>query len=187
VIPDRPDQVPDSIEPLIGYRAWRFSFGLHEASLFPLTGPVEPKVSPWDGATRRWVTASCRFGGLDPVTDPMREHLERIASKLGSQLDEVLRRDPHSIPGEGCSCGFYAMKTLGGMLSLSGTGFILGRVELAGKVIEYTEGYRAERARIVELIPSAPNDRSAMRLALQLGLPLAPPTPPWIHGLPPVA
>jgi hypothetical protein len=56
---------------------------------------------------------------------------------------------------------------------------ILGRVELAGKVIEYTSGYRAERARITELTPVAGTEREAMRLANRLGLPMTAPISPW--------
>ena len=72
------------------------------------------------------------------------------------------------------------------MLAFSAPGVVLGRVQLAGKVIECTLGYRAERARISELISIPGDRRSAAELALRLGLPLAA-LPPWIDGLPPAA
>jgi hypothetical protein len=78
------------------------------------------------------------------------------------------------------------MKDLSSMLVLSAPGVVLGRVELAGKVIEHSLGYRAERARIAELISIEEDRRSAGELALRLGLPLAA-IPPWIDGLPPAA
>jgi hypothetical protein len=55
---------------------------------------------------------------------------------------------------------------------------VIGRVDLAGKVIEHDFGYRAERARIAELIPAAGAERAALRVANRLGLRLgAPPRP----------
>jgi hypothetical protein len=182
VIPDRPDQVPDSIEPLVGYRAWHVA----RASLLPI-GHRDPAAttSPWDGANRHWVSATCSFETPEPVTDSMRERLQHIYSKLGLP-SESFPEGPHTVPGEGCSCGFYAMKELSSMLGFSAPGVVLGRVELAGKVIEHNLGYRAERARITELISIAGDRRSAAELALRLGLPLAV-IPPWIDGLPPAA
>lgn len=49
---------------------------------------------------------------------------------------------------------------------------VLGRVLLAGKVIEHAEGYRAERARIAELIPVKGTEGTVARLAAALGLPM---------------
>jgi len=182
VTPDRPDRVPDSIEPLVGYRAW-YVVG---ASLLPI-GHRDPAAttSPWDGANRHWVSATCSFETPGPVTDSMRQRLKHIYSKLGLPF-ESFPDSPHTVPGEGCSCGFYAMKELSSMLVLSAPGVVLGRVELAGKVIEHNLGYRAERARIAELISIEGDRRSAGELALRLGLPLAG-IPPWIDGLPPAA
>src|SRR5206468_9250977 len=84
MIPDRPDRVPDSIEPLVGYRAWCVAGAL----LFPLShrGPAST-TSPWDGANRRWVSATCPLGIPEPVADSMRKRLERISSKLHSPTE----------------------------------------------------------------------------------------------------
>jgi hypothetical protein len=189
MIPDRPDHIPDSIEPLVGYRAWLVA----GASLLPISHrDPTTTTSPWDGANRRWVSATCCVGTPEPMTDSMRKRLEHSSSKLGFPF-ESFPDGPHTVPGEDCSCGFYAMKELNSMLGLSGPGVVLGRVELAGEVIEYTLGYRAERARIAELIIVAGDRRSAEELALRLelplrlGLPLASATPPWNDGLPPAA
>jgi hypothetical protein len=48
--------------------------------------------------------------------------------------------------------------------------FVLGRVELAGKVIEHELGYRAERARIVELIPLRDQQRTVEAIARRAGV-----------------
>ena len=47
---------------------------------------------------------------------------------------------------------------------------VLGRILLSGKVIEHDFGYRAERARIAELIPFRGSERSVMVLAHRLGV-----------------
>jgi hypothetical protein len=64
---------------------------------------------------------------------------------------------------------------------------VLGRVELAGKVIEHEWGYRAERARIAELIPFRGTEQSVMILAARLGLPISEPVdiPSGVRKLPP--
>jgi hypothetical protein len=183
MIPDQADRVPDAIEPLIGYRAWYFSYDPKGSSLFPITNRGVTKCSPWDGANRRWVSAACRFETSVPP-DSMMERLRHVYSKLGLPVKSFPAREAHAVPGEDCSCGFYAMKELG-MVWRLGPDIILGRVQLAGKVIEYSAGYRAERARIAELIPIEENDRASKRLAFQLGLPLGPAV--WTRELPPAA
>ena len=89
---------------------------------------------------------------------------------------------PHRVPGEGCFCGFYAMKELDAQLLDAVTMaraahrsgmeevFVLGRVELAGKVIEHELGYRAERARIVELIPLRGQEQTVEAIARRAGV-----------------
>jgi hypothetical protein len=69
----------------------------------------------------------------------------------------------------------------------SASGLVMGRVELAGKVIEHEFGYRAERARIVELIPFKGTERSVMILSARVGLPVSEPVdmPSPVRTLPP--
>src|SRR5215210_3507386 len=134
-------QAPDLFEPIFGYRGWRYTTSDRGVQLFAV-GHIrgdDCAKNDWEGAWSLWVTASCPF-----VLEPT-----------------------HVVPDEECTCGFYAMKSVDdvagfGMASdpadsLEGegaTGTVLGRVFLAGKVIEHAFGYRAERARIVELIPT---------------------------------
>jgi hypothetical protein len=54
------------------------------------------------------------------------------------------------VPGFGCQCGIYAVKTAAHTRVFS-FGNILGKVELTGVVIEHEMGYRAGRATIVGL------------------------------------
>lgn len=58
-----------------------------------------------------------------------------------------------TVPGWDCTCGIYATKTE--QRVWSSDPLVFGRVELSGHVIEHEDGYRAERARIVELFVPA--------------------------------
>jgi len=178
------ERVPDAIEPLIGYRAWYFSVEHHAASLFPISNPDPSGWSAWNGANDRWVSAACTLDQRQVPLESVRRCLERIRSKLGyppgaCRSFPLFPLSPHTVPGERCSCGFYAMKALETVIEPQAGDVILGRVELAGKVIEYTDGYRAERARITQLTPVAGTEQQAMRLANRLGLPMTTPIAPW--------
>ena len=152
-------RIPDSMEPISAYRAWFYSIEGTSAQLFPLSGSMVG--GEWEGAGARWVSASCpRFGSAS-----------------------------HEVPSEGCSCGFYSHKELGvavshaGIFHLSTQGqapvqVVLGRVLLSGKVIEHESGYRAERARVAELIPFRGTERSIMVLTHRLGVGMAPAVEP---------
>jgi hypothetical protein len=152
-----PDLVPDGIEPLVGYRTWFQSLGRRHASLHSMNCS-EDEPCPWEGDPSNWVTASCALG------------------------------ENHRAPEEGCSCGIYALKnptelkTFIGML-LAGTSpwggtHVLGRVELAGKIIEHGDGYRAEKARIAELMPFDGQTREVMLVSNRLSIPMSPPLRP---------
>jgi hypothetical protein len=158
---DRWNRIPDGIDPIVGYRAWRYTIGQRGARLHPLVqrGSGGPRgVSVWDEASWSWVTATCSRGAASW----------------------------HVAPEEDCTCGFYAMSTLPPVVSACGfrtaeigtgstSGVVMGRVELAGKIIEHEWGYRAERARIAELIPFRGTEQSVMILAARLGLPISEP------------
>ena len=154
-------QAPDLIEPIDGYRGWRYTTSDRGVQLFAV-GHIRGDhwaTNDWEGACSLWVTASCRYA-LD-----------------GS----------HVVPDEECTCGFYAMKSADDVAgfgvasdpahSLEGegaTGTVLGRVFFAGKVIEHAFGYRAERARIAELIPTTADGGITRTLASRLALPVGP-------------
>ena len=62
---------------------------------------------------------------------------------------------PHIAPEEHCRCGIYALKNPVEAILNESSKFaitVLGQVELTGKVIEGTGGYRAEKARILDLL-----------------------------------
>jgi hypothetical protein len=157
---DPSPRIPDSIEPITAYRGWFYSIEGRAAHLYSLAGIST--ANDWEGAGATWVTASC------PMFDsPM-----------------------HEVPAEGCGCGFYSLKQLDHAVSYAGIDHlmtiqgqapgrvVLGRILLSGKVIEHESGYRAERARIAELIPFRGTERSIMVLAHRLGVGMAPAVEP---------
>jgi hypothetical protein len=162
------DRVPDGIAPLEGYRAW----AVIEEGDGVVFRPLWHGARDWEGATRGWVSASCP-----------REQELRVSPR-----GMILAPEPHEVPAEGCTCGFYAMKELAPELNAFARSFgraavwpragacvVLGRVELSGKVIEHDEGYRAERARIVELIPIRGTERTVQTIGRRAGVPIGAP------------
>jgi hypothetical protein len=174
--------------PLIGYRAWCFSLD-RVTPLIPLRwAPVAslPTVdivetfgeAGWTGAESGWVSATCwrsshvpqKIGGRCPCR-------QQVA--LGLRSSPCFDCDPHRVPGETCSCGFYAMKSLDALREPTEVNVILGKIAMAGKVIDHEFGYRAELARILALIPLEGTETDARVLASHLSLPLTKSVPPW--------
>jgi hypothetical protein len=68
------------------------------------------------------------------------------------------RGHTHDLPVENCSCGLYAAKTREHLVSLAYGAYgdnaihAIGEVAFAGKVIEGTQGWKAEKGRIKRLI-----------------------------------
>ena len=134
--------IPDAIAPITAYRLWNVA---PDGSLRSVTAP-----DPWLGP--EWMSAACRNG---PFTDP------------------------HPVPMEGCTCGFYAFADLTPAMTFhpqwralpeERKRMVLGAVELAGKVIEHDIGYRAERARITEIIPLEGCEWDSVTCGLRLGV-----------------
>jgi hypothetical protein len=175
-------RVPDGIEPISGYRCWFYTVTPYGVSLFPLRRfRARPSAwSAWAGAESRWVHARCIV--TPPLLYPSQFIREVLAMAPGADPALTVEDPPHEVPMEDCSCGFYAMRSLQQhFVSMIAEQFdraemyLLGRVLLAGKVIEHARGYRAERARIAELIPVNGTERTVAPLAASLGLPMGPP------------
>jgi hypothetical protein len=75
---------PDLIEPIIGYRAWRYTIN-EGVQLFPFSFTADDLFprNEWEGAWAAWVTSSC----------------------------QVPRDVTHLAPDEDCTCGFYALRS----------------------------------------------------------------------------
>jgi hypothetical protein len=167
-----PDRIPDGIDPIVGYRMWGYTSEGGRVELHSLMCPGGG--CPWEATASDWVVASCGlFLGL---------------KVLMPELDDERFRLAHEVPGDECRCGFYAMSSLRGLLAegdprvMHSEGAVLGRVALAGKVVEHEHGYRAERARILELIPIQGTEVSVKRLGAILGLPVGRPIPLFPEG-----
>ena len=71
----------------------------------------------------------------------------------GDGDDGTTMRRPDPVPGENCSCGIYAttdLDVIDGYLSAAAP--VLGIVELGGRVVRATQGYRAAYARIAAIL-----------------------------------
>jgi hypothetical protein len=154
--PASSEHVPDAIEPIVAYRIWMVG---HDLNLTSLNGQT---TWPPDA----WAAAQCS--------------------------------QPHRAPDEACTCGLYSLKLEEATEKAppprvtSGTSpaegwdreehegrlrwptFIVGKVQLAGKVIEHDRGYRAERARLVEVLPESGTRRQSSLIADRYGVPLGP-------------
>jgi len=142
-------RIPDGIEPVSAYRAWRVvSPGL-------LASILDHEFLWPTGEAVRATTALCRseFGDFHP----------------GSE-------EP---PADDCVCGLYGLDRLEDVVAQvgmgdprgEGDGFVVGRAEFWGKVVLAEDGLRAEYARPVEVFPFWP-EIDHERLGLRVGPPL---------------
>jgi hypothetical protein len=154
--------VPDGIEPLVGYRAWLAVIERHGTTLYSLGGPGS-FGGCWDLAVSGWATSACRVDR----SRLLRVNRDRASSRASTN---EAWGPPHRAPQEGCSCGFYATKDLAPVTFFVHPEIVVGRVDLAGKVIEHDYGYRAQHARIAALIPVPGTERSALKVANRLGI-----------------
>jgi hypothetical protein len=145
--------VPDSIEPVSGWRAWN----LRMPSGYEIPGMRKPwwADEPEDGPIllesvthndtvwlpREEVVAKCSRGG-------------RGRARVGKPLTGRPSTESHPVPSEDCTCGLYAARTLDHLLGMRypqydpdlGQYTVIGEVALWGGVVEGTQGWRAERA-----------------------------------------
>ncbi len=113
--------VPDLPAPIVGYRLWAAS----DHGLL-LSGAIDPRVWP----TERPLEARCACCDTPPCPP---------------RIDDWCRHG-----GYGSGCGIYAFaepEQAGGTIGYPGSlGWVIGRVELWGRVFEHERGYRAQYA-----------------------------------------
>lgn len=113
--------VPDLIQEIVAYRAWQVVL---------LNGVV----------TLKSVTRTSHVWLPDEWT-----------------YADCTKKHADGVPAKGCTCGLYAAKDRNHLLSMSYHRYdesktvVIGEVGLAGKVIPGTQGYRAEKARILKI------------------------------------
>jgi hypothetical protein len=129
-LPDLPDRVrvPDVVGEVSGWRAWKVVGTKAVPRLMSVTQSAHGMGVNAIWPTGRWFQATCPKGCIE------------------------------GLPVEGCSCGIYAAKSREQLVSL-GYGVygdevmkVIGEVAFAGKVIPGTQGWRAEKGRILRLV-----------------------------------
>lgn len=122
----------------------------HRALYVSMNDPRRPfhAVNYGYGSFGREARAECMTLQQDLLLD----------AQMGGRYSELLRwrRSHGSVPDPDCSCGFYSRAR--GQMPVHGTRYLLqAQVELAGRVIIHTLGYRAEWQRVLQLsVPACP-------------------------------
>jgi hypothetical protein len=109
---------------------------------------------------------SVLYGDVWPVVEPVEAVCRRLL------------RASHEPPCRGCECGIHAGRELGAWdhyLAVHAESRVFGRVLLWGSVLEGVSGWRAARARPVEIfVPPAVADAAAVAEGLRAyGVPVA--------------
>jgi hypothetical protein len=153
----------DFAEPIVAWRRWQIS--CVDNRLYSLGGF---EAEPWsrDGV----LIAECKNHLYWKTLGPL---LIRPCRKCPSKPTK-LQVKMHT----GHGCGIYAFKEPPKYADLDGDVFenyILGKVHLAGRIYEYTEGYRAERAKVAALCAPAHSEfltKAAHRIAKAYDVPV---------------
>lgn len=84
-------------------------------------------------------------------------------------------RDDEGVPGEKCTCGIYSLVSWEEVVAQSYAtvgGRVVGRIAIAGRIATGDKGFRAERARVVELFVPFERWRWARPLSMGYGVPV---------------
>jgi hypothetical protein len=131
-------------------RAWRAE------ALQPAVGWKVWRVEHDAGQTR---LRSVLYGDLWPADEPVEAVCRRLL------------RARHEPPSRGCECGIHAGRELGAWdhyLAIDSETRVFGRVLLWGSVLEGASGWRATRARPVEIfVPPAVADAAGVAEGLR--------------------
>lgn len=145
------EKVPDVPQTALAFRVWRLGPG---GVLLSLNAPAQKSS---------WIARALASpeGGWRPG-----EALHAQCSRQGAgdsdddddDDEDGKGKDKHgAIPGKNCTCGIYATTSLGVINGyLSPAAPVLGVVELGGRVIPATQGFRAEYARVAAILLADP-------------------------------
>lgn len=155
------ERMPDVLGEIIAWRAWQIVGTEQTPRLASVT------------ALTTWTRAD---SGVDAIWPTRRYFLARCP-----------RGHIENLPIESCSCGLYAAKTREHLMDLgygaygSMTDKVIGEVALSGKVIEGSQGWRAERGRVHRLwVPHEVGPVVVQRLADAYRVPVEPAQ--WLDG-----
>ena len=138
------------IEPIIGYRFWDI-YCVKEKGKYT----IRLKGAGVGGQNGFWVKGI----NIAKCIDTTPSHLLEIDRK-------PIKYKKHKAPKFKCSCGFYTNKYridfIYQLLNSNDLNYFCGLVELTGKVIEHSSGYRAEKAEIKKLIWCKDEDKISL-------------------------
>lgn len=145
------DRVPDSIGVLTGWRAWRVFDWTHGV------GALTAKNNALDRASPSPFRYSLQSLGQPTIWPPMEAMLAACLAKrmlIANSVEEQPHREP--APNMHCLCGMWAFKSLEELQHAiyAAGGYetaIIGQVNMWGRVVESTYGFRAEFAYPKEL------------------------------------
>lgn len=132
-------KAPDYPQTCLALRCWQFD----RASMAVRSLNAPARKAPW------MAKAMASPAGIWPHDRP----LAATCTVTGSKKKGKEGEDHGPVPGQECSCGIYAttgLDVIDGYLSHNAT--VLGIVELGGRVIPATQGYRAAYARLAAVL-----------------------------------
>jgi hypothetical protein len=121
--PFRPPEAEQSLEPILGWRAWRL--------LRNSTGDLR-------------IVPSTPRAAWEP-REPVRATCSGSHTRLYMVFNPELAASHHS-PEPGCTCGIHSMKDAARLARAGRSTAVIGRVAMWGRVIEHSKGFRAELA-----------------------------------------
>lgn len=132
-------KMPDLVACITAWRAWCV---VHTKDGYRLQALGKDHI--WQPKTP--MVAECAaVPGINP----------QLAMIRAMRLGQVESTPAHPAPHESCSCGIWSFKELDGLVAAIGNGYnevrVLGQVSLWGRVVETTNGFRAEKAYPAEL------------------------------------
>lgn len=166
-----PQPIPDGIEPIIGYRAWKLNEKPTQIFIPKITEkaicfgpdnvpknvevPLEVQTVPYWKACNDYSLYSSAKNFVWPYSGPLRKAI-CIGGPVTEQEVEGLGPEDHIVPEPECRCGYYAYKDAFRALLVWNLSrwdnpelnFVIGSVEMWGRIQEHNLGYRSEFARI---------------------------------------
>lgn len=136
--------VPDSIEPVSGWRAWKLRVTPEDVHTDPASGDslVHRLLEAERMKTERKQPMLLKSVSHSTVWHPRQEVVATCS------------KGDHDVPRESCTCGLYAARTLAHLMTMTypkynadtGQFTVIGEVAMWGGLVEGTQGWRGERA-----------------------------------------
>lgn len=120
----------------------------------PALLPVVERALPIIGF-RGWIVVTEKRVGVKLGSTGVGAFWQPTTNKAGCLADgDVEGR--HEAPSADCHCGFYLMRRLDDVIPYTGDEAVYGAVVAWGRIIEHTDGFRAEYARPLALVKDSP-------------------------------